>query len=166
MARRSFLVRLFRIEWDRRRRILRNFDFCTNIAKLAKKKSIFGPGWLQKRSRVTPKCSQCHPRSDSKVAPKWLQSDPNGIPKVFENFWIILNYHWFLWNVTIACGMLLLLVECYDSLWNVTVCYLSVRYATPTGLAPPTHPIFDSGCADRLLYARIDFCTERLLCKV
>ena len=26
-----------------------------------------------------------------------------------------------LWNATIACGMLLLLVECYDSLWNVTI---------------------------------------------
>ena len=26
-----------------------------------------------------------------------------------------------LWNATIACGMLLLLVECYYCLWNVTV---------------------------------------------
>ena len=26
-----------------------------------------------------------------------------------------------LWNVTIACGMLLLLVECYYCLWNVTI---------------------------------------------
>ena len=27
----------------------------------------------------------------------------------------------FSWNVAIACGMLPLLVECYDCLWNVTI---------------------------------------------
>ena len=53
---------------------------------------------------------------------------------------LLVECYYCLWNVTIVCGMLLLLVECYDSLWNVTVCYLSVRDATPTGLAPPPPP--------------------------
>ena len=35
MARTTFLVRSFRIEWYNRRRISRNFDFCAKIAKFA-----------------------------------------------------------------------------------------------------------------------------------
>ena len=34
---------------------------------------------------------------------------------------LLVEFSYCLWNVIISCGMLLLLVECYDSLWNVTI---------------------------------------------
>ena len=49
---------------------------------------------------------------------------------VRTQFWDARQFWWkwvdtvqmlHMWNVTIACGMLLLLVECYDSLWNATI---------------------------------------------
>ena len=45
-------------------------------------------------------------------------SHPKMIPKMMQRNCLVCGS---LWNVNIACGMLLLLVECYDSLWNVTI---------------------------------------------
>ena len=49
---------------------------------LKKDVSNFGPGGPQNGSRVTPKCSQRHPRSDPKMTPKSPQSDFRVTPKV------------------------------------------------------------------------------------
>ena len=63
--------------------------------------SSFCPGWLQKRSRVTPKVlptsspkwPQSDPRMTSewlpsglRMTPKWLPSDPSIIPKIIHNW--------------------------------------------------------------------------------
>ena len=110
----TVLVRSFRIEWDNRRRILRNFDFGTKIAKLAFGSFEFWYG----------ACGLPMGRSTKNVR---------------TQFWDVHQF-WWKWVDTVQMlyivdmlqvlhmvemlqmlHMLLLLVECYYCLWNVTI---------------------------------------------
>ena len=62
-----------------------------------------------------------------RLVSKILNFTPCG--SVFGRF-CVFYCKYCLWSVTIACGVLLLLVECYDSLWNVTIACGMLRDAT------------------------------------